>query len=196
LLGVAALDAGRFAAYGAFGMYFDSSDGGKTWTRRMVISEDFEAHISQVLPASGALWMVGEAGTLARSDDGGMTWLAVPSPYAGSFFGAFVAADGALVLYGMRGNVWRSADGGVTWQETELGTTTSLNNGRAMSDGRIVLVGNSGLVATSKDNGQTFTLEWSKAGKGFSAVVEVPGGTVTVGEGGAAILDPATLTAK
>jgi photosystem II stability/assembly factor-like uncharacterized protein len=96
----------------------------------------------------------------------------------------------------MRGNVWRSADGGATWQEIELGTTTSINNGRAMSDGRIVLVGNSGLVAVSKDNGQTFRLEWSEAGRGFSSVTEVPGGMVTVGEGGAAILDPATLTAK
>jgi len=75
-------------------------------------------------------------------------------------------------------------------------TTASFNGGRVLSDGRIMLVGNAGLVGTSSDNGQTFTLEWSNAGKGFSALEEIPGGVVVVGEAGVAILDPATLVRK
>jgi photosystem II stability/assembly factor-like uncharacterized protein len=57
LLGATALGDGRFAAYGAFGFYFDTSDGGKTWTRRPIIDEYFEAHISQVVPANGVARM-------------------------------------------------------------------------------------------------------------------------------------------
>lgn len=193
LLGVTALGGGRFAAYGAFGLYFDSGDGGETWTRRMVESEDFDRHISQVVKVNGVLWLVGESGTLARSDDGGETFVEVPSPYNGSFFGMVVAADGTLVIYGMRGTVFRSVDGGASWQEVELGVTTALNGGTRLSDGRIVLVGNSGLVATSSDNGQSFDIKWSPAGRGLSALVEVPGGIVVAGEAGAGIVDAASL---
>jgi photosystem II stability/assembly factor-like uncharacterized protein len=192
-LGVASLGGGRFAAYGAFGMYLDSSDGGATWQRRQVISEEFENHISEVMPFNGALWMVAEYGTLARSDDGGATWTELESPYEGSFFGMVAAADGSLVLYGMRGTVFRSEDGGTSWQEVELDTTTTPNGGALLSDGRIVLVGNSGLVATSTDNGQSFEIKWSPAGRGFSALAEVPGGIVIAGESGVGLLDAASL---
>jgi len=196
LLGVTALGDGKFAAYGAFGFYFDSQDGGRSWTRRMIVAEEFEAHISQVVPVNGVLWLVGETATIARSDDGGATFVAVPSPYTGSFFGMVVAKDGALLLYGMRGTVYRSADAGATWQKIETGTTASFNGGRVLSDGRIMLVGNSGLVAHSADNGQAFELEWHTSGRGYSALAEVPGGIVVAGEGGVGILDPAELTRK
>jgi photosystem II stability/assembly factor-like uncharacterized protein len=196
LLGVTALGDGRFAAYGAFGMYFDTQDGGQSWAKRTIIDEYFEAHISQVVLVDGKLWLVGEAGTLATCDEQCTAFVAVPSPYTGSFFGMLVAKDGALILYGMRGSVFRSADAGVTWTRVEVDTTASFNGGRVLSDGSVVLVGNAGLVARSTDNGQTFELEWSKAGRGFSSLAEVPGGLVVVGEGGAAILDPASLIRK
>jgi photosystem II stability/assembly factor-like uncharacterized protein len=196
LLGVTALGGGKFIAYGAFGMYFESVDGGRTWTRRMLLSEEFEAHISQVVPVGGVLWLVGETGTLARSEDGGATYTAVPSPYTGSYFGMVVAKDGALVIYGMRGSVYRSEDAGATWLKIETGTTATFNGGRVLSDGRIMLVGNAGLVATSSDNGRSFSLAWSPASKGFSAVIEVPGGLVAVGEDGAGALDTGALTKK
>jgi photosystem II stability/assembly factor-like uncharacterized protein len=196
LLGVTALGDGKFAAYGAFGMYFDTLDGGRSWTKRTIISEDFEAHISEVVRDKGILWLVGEAGTLARCDELCSAYVQVPSPYTGSFFGMVVAKDGALLIFGMRGSIYRSADAGATWQKVEVDTTASFNGGRVLSDGRIMLVGNAGLVATSSDNGQTFTLEWSKAAKGFSALEEIPGGVVVVGEAGVAILDPATLVRK
>jgi len=193
LLGVTATGGGKFAAYGAFGMYFDSADGGKTWTRRKLLSEEFEAHISQVVPVGNVLWLAGETGTLARSEDGGATYTAVPSPYAGSFFGMLEAKDGALLVYGMRGSVYRSEDAGATWLKVETGTTASFNGGRVLSDGRIILVGNAGLVATSDDNGRSFRIEWSPAGRGFSALAEVPGGLVVVGEAGAGPLDTGAL---
>jgi photosystem II stability/assembly factor-like uncharacterized protein len=196
LLGVTSLGAGRFAAYGAFGFYFDSADHGRTWQRRTVIAEDFEAHISQILPVGPTLWLVGEAGTLARSEDGGQTWTAATAPYLGSFFGALLTRDGAILLYGMRGNVFRSADGGATWQRIEIGTTASLNAGRLLGDGRIVLVGNAGLVAESADDGRTFDVKWTPEGRGFAGVIDTPAGLVVVGEQGARLLDTSTLVTK
>ena len=196
LLGVAYLGGDRFAAYGAFGMYFDSADAGKTWVRRTVLSEDFQWHISQVVPVGTSLLMVAESGTLARSDDGGTTWTAVTSPYVGSYFGALVTPAGTVVAFGMRGNVWRSTDAGATWQKIELNTTASLNGGRVLADGRILLVGNSGLLVMSKDDGQTFEMHWAPGGRGFSAVAEAGNQIILAGETGITPLDPAWLKSQ
>jgi photosystem II stability/assembly factor-like uncharacterized protein len=195
LLGVAYLGGDRFAAYGAFGMYFDSADAGRTWTRRIIESEEFDRHISQVLPVGSSLFMVAESGTLARSDDGGTTWLPVTSPYAGSFFGALTTRDGAIVAFGMRGNVYRTMDFGTTWQKVEIDTTQSLMAGRQLADGRVLLVGNTGLLAVSKDDGRSLELHWAPTGKGYSGLVETGGQAILVGEGGVSTLDPAWLSA-
>lgn len=193
LLGVASLGGDHFVAYGAFGLYFDSTDAGRSWERRTVISEDFDRHISQVLPVGSSLFMVAESGTLARSEDGGETWTAVESPYEGSYFAALTTTDGALLAFGMRGNIYRSMDVGATWQKVEIGTTASIMSGRQLADGRVLLVGNAGLLADSHDDGQTVELHWSPLGKGFAALIEVPGGVVLVGEAGVTPLDPAWL---
>ncbi len=198
LLGVTSLGGGKYAAYGAFGLYFTSADDGRTWTRRTVISEDFDRHISEVIVGHhGKLGMVGESGTLARYVDMGETWVEVPSPYPGSYFGAVQAKDDSIVAFGMRGSVFRSTDDAETWQKVQLGTTTSLNGGCVLSDGRIILVGNAGLVVESSDNGQTLNVKWTPAGKGFAAVIEAPDGAiVTAGETGVGILDLSTLVTK
>jgi photosystem II stability/assembly factor-like uncharacterized protein len=196
LLGVVSLGGDRFAAFGAFGMYFDSTDAGKTWVKRLVLSEDFQWHISQVIPVGGMLLMVAESGTLARSDDGGATWTAITSPYVGSYFGALATPGGTIVAFGMRGNVWRSTDLGATWQKIELNTTASLNGGRVLADGRILLVGNSGLLVQSKDDGQTLEMHWAPGGRGYSAVAEAGDQIILAGETGITVLDPAWLKSQ
>ena len=110
LLGVTSLGGGRFAAYGAFGLYFDSTDAGRTWRRHSVISDDFDRHISQVIPVGDTLLMVAESGNLAVSGDGGATWRRIKSPYEGSYFGATKLPGDGVVVFGMRGNVYRTDD--------------------------------------------------------------------------------------
>lgn len=192
LLGVTHVADDRFIAYGAFGLLFDSSDAGRTWTRRTVISEDFDRHISQVLPVDGTLLLIAESGSLARSDDG-VTWTQIASPYEGSFFGALETRDKALLVFGMRGNVYRTTDLGVTWQKVETGTTASLMSGRQLADGRVLLVGNVGLLAESRDDGQTLELHWSPASRGFASLIETPAGVLLAGESGLTHLDAAWL---
>lgn len=193
-LGVTSLGGDRFLAYGAFGGYFDSTDAGRTWAKRMVESEDFDRHISQVIPVGDALLMVAESGTLARSVDGGMTWTALESPYQGSYFGALQLKSGAVLVYGMRGNVYRSTDAGATWQKIALETTASIMAGRELADGSVLLVGNTGLLADSRDGGLTFNLHWAPKGQGFAGTVESGGKVLLVGETGITTLDPAWLT--
>lgn len=196
LLGVVNLGGDHFAAYGAFGMYFDSVDAGRTWERRTVMNEEFEWHISQVVPVGDSLLLVGESGTLARSDDGGATWTEITSPYVGSYFGAVASADGTVLAFGMRGNVYRTTDLGATWTELPLDTTASLNGGKLLGDGRILLVGNSGLLALGRDGGTTLDLHWAPGGRGFSNVVEADGAIILAGESGITTLNPDWLVRR
>ena len=193
LLGITHVAGDHFIAYGAFGLLFDSADAGRTWTRRTVIADDFDRHISQVLTVDGTLLLVAESGSLARSDDDGITWTPLTSPYEGSFFGALETRDKALLVFGMRGNVYRTTDLGATWQKVETGTTTSLMSARQLADGRILFVGNVGLLAQSRDDGRTVELHWSPASRGFASLIETPAGVLLAGESGVTALDAAWL---
>lgn len=211
LLDVQHLVGDHFIAYGAFGLYLDSTDAGRSWTRRTIlgsastddtgnqaeyIDEGFDRHISRVIQVDSTLLLVAESGTLARSDDGGEHWTRLESPYEGSWFDALELGDGSVLVFGMRGNVFRTADLGATWEKVPLGTTASLMGGAQLADGRILLVGNTGLLALSTDRGRTLELHWSPASKGFAQVVEADGRLLAVGEGGVSVIDPAWLGAE
>ena len=164
VLGVTGLKNGRFVAWGAFGMYLVSQDQGRTWSRSQVIADDFDRHISRVIEARDALYMVGETGVVARSTDGGQQWTPLTTPYEGSYFGILEMKGGALLAFGMRGNVYRSEDQGVTWDKVPFDTKSTINGGSVAADGRVVLAGNRGLLALSSDEGRSFVLMTSPEG--------------------------------
>lgn len=156
LLGVAALSDGRLLAYGAFGFYAESSDWGVHWSRRQILGDSFEAHISQIAEVDDRLILVGEAGTLAVSDDWGNTWRKATSPYGGSFFGVLRLSSRDVLIHGMRGNVFRSSDRGETWTKVEVGIQQGINGGYVASDGSVTLAANGGVILMSNDGGKTF----------------------------------------
>lgn len=174
ILGLSVLSDGRVIACGAFGMYLESGDKGRTWVRKRVIRDDFDRHISRVIDIGGGkLFLVGETGTLAISSDMGETWKALKNPYVattsvdtveGSFFGVLRMSDGALLIYGMRGRIYRSTDEGGTWTLIPIASTNAINGGAVGPDGKVVLVGNNGLIATSSDAGKNFVLQLTSEG--------------------------------
>jgi photosystem II stability/assembly factor-like uncharacterized protein len=168
LLGISVLKNGHFVVCGAFGLYLVSEDQGKTWRRETVISDDFERHISKVIETRQAMFLVGETGAIARSEDGGKQWTLLKSPYAGSYFGILELNSGALLAFGMRGNVYRSADQGENWEKMPFDSKSTLNGGTVALDGRVVLAGNNGLIAVSTDEGQTFSFIHAPQGTSLS----------------------------
>lgn len=214
LLDVQHLGGDHFIAYGAFGLYLDSADAGRTWQRRSILApaassasaaepesggeegyveEPFDRHISRVIKVGSTLLLVAESGTLARSDDDGTNWTRLESPYQGSWFNALAVDDSTVLVFGMRGNVYRTADLGASWEKVALDTTASLMGGAQLADGRVLLVGNVGLLALSLDRCRTLELHWSPASKGFAQVVEADGRLIAVGESGISVIDPAWL---
>ncbi|HKZ74949.1 MAG TPA: YCF48-related protein [Steroidobacteraceae bacterium] len=204
-------DSGHGIAIGAYGSYYVTSDGGATWTARkfepaplaaragaasggasasldesaMDEAIGSEFHLNQLSVAGDRLYIAAEAGRLFRSDDRGATWLTLPSPYDGSFFGVLPLEGNALLAFGLRGNLFRSEDAGTSWQRIPTGTVAMLTDGVRLDDGTVVIVGLSGTVLVSRDGGRTFTLMQQDDRKGLSAVVgDSSEGVIVTGEGG------------
>jgi photosystem II stability/assembly factor-like uncharacterized protein len=187
-------------AIGAYGFYFRTTDGGDTWddldfeiSNEEVEEEDEEYyggaidyHLNHIVPTDdGGLYIAAEAGNVYRSDDGGETWLRLPSPYEGSFFGSLPLEDDSLLLFGLRGNLFRTDDGGETWAAIDTGTNAMLTNAVQLSDGTVLVTGLAGVILASHDGGRTFTLEQQPDRQALSALLPTSDGKlVLIGEFG------------
>ena len=170
-------------AIGAYGMFYTTDDGGKTWNDKFLDSllieddrlyleelklEDIAAyndekssilpHFNRIYADGVTLYMVGEAGFLAKSNDFGETWIRNDEVYHGSFYDIVRAPDSSLIVVGLRGNVFRSTDHGENWQQVAVDTTSSINGVMIDNIGRVILTGNAGALLVSEDNGNSFRL--------------------------------------
>jgi photosystem II stability/assembly factor-like uncharacterized protein len=180
-------DADNGLAIGAYGAYYETTDGGVTWSSRWISEDDW--HLHRIAQAdNGKLYIAAEAGSFYRSDDGGESWLTLPTDYQGSYFGVLPLRGDSVLLFGLRGHLFRSDDAGESWEEIDTGTVAMLTDGVRLDDGTIVIVGLAGAVLTSSDGGNTFELHPQANRRGISAVVEVGDGSlILVGEFGVKI---------
>jgi photosystem II stability/assembly factor-like uncharacterized protein len=181
-------------AIGAYGSFFRTSDSGETWTSEPISEWDFHLH-HLARSANGRLYMAAEAGMIYRSDDGGTTWIEMPSPYEGSFFGTLPLEGDTVLVFGLQGNLFRSEDAGDSWTPVETGTTAMLTDGIRLADGTFVISGLGGTLLTSSDGGSTFALLPQPDRRGISAIVEAgPDQLLLVGEFGVKMIGKGTLT--
>jgi len=183
LLDVLFLDAARGFAVGAYGAFYETADGGGTWRPRAVLEED--RHLNGIVSlGEGRLLIVGESGTLLRSEDAGRTWSTVKSPYAGSLFGAVPLPGGVVVAFGLRGRVLRSADAGKSWALVESPASATLMGGTVLPDGTLVLAGAAGTLVASRDGGQSLFPLATGTSKPLAKAIAGEGGLLAFGEGG------------
>ena len=208
LLDVLCVDATHAIAVGAYGSYFTTPDEGKSWVARKFEHQPLikppkpakpvpageeeippDYHLNRIVSAGSLLFIGAESGQMYRSADAGATWVSLPSPYNGSFFGLLPLGGESLLAFGLRGNLFGSGDAGVSWQKIDSGTTAMLTDGARLADGRIALVGLSGAVVVSSDGGKTFKLFEQADRKGLSAVLAMDGGQIlAVGEAGSRVV--------
>ena len=177
-------DADNGVAIGAYGSHLRTTDGGLTWEFEPIGDTDW--HLHKIARADdGRLFMAAEAGMVYRSDDDGASWIELPSPYEGSYFGVLPLGEDTVLLFGLRGHLFRSEDAGETWVELDTGTVAMLTDGIRLSDGTIVIVGLGGTVLVSTDGGRSFSYSQQEGRRGISTVVETADGRlVLVGEFG------------
>jgi photosystem II stability/assembly factor-like uncharacterized protein len=185
-LDVLALDAQHAIAIGAYGLYCETQDGGKTWTRRKVLDDDY--HLNRITRGSGdTLYLAGEHGTLLRSKDRGAKWEPLHTPYDGSFYGVLPLDARTLLAYGLRGRVYRSADEGATWEEVAVPEPALLATATKLKSNFIALAGSARAILLSRDYGKTFAVMTSLPSP-VAELLELPNGNLlALGEGGATL---------
>ena len=171
-------------AVGAYGYFLATGDGGDTWTARAVSEDDF--HLNALAPAGGGrLFIAAEAGVAYRSDDGGDTWRALPSPYAGSWFGALALDEDRVLLLGLRGRLFRSEDAGESWTRVATATNATLTSAVPLKPGAVLITGLEGTLLTSFDGGRSVSTAQLASRQGISAVLPLArGGVLLIGESG------------
>jgi len=170
LLDVWFRDAEHGWAVGAYGMALQTVDGGRSWERIQVDAGDRHLNALAGSP-DGKIYIVGESGTILRSDDNGRVWTKLVSPYGGSYFGVLVLPGGNPLIFGMRGKVFRGGAHGESWQAIAGGADASLQGGRVTTRGEVLLVGNDGVILVSRDGGKTFSERRARDRKAIAAVL-------------------------
>jgi len=190
---------------GAYATYLTSDDGGDSWSPRTfqaspppkgrarpAAAESGGFHFNRIVAASDTrFYIAGEAGHVYRSDNGGVIWQELSSPYGGSLFGVLPLAGESLLVFGMRGNLYRSDDLGGNWQKIDTGTVAMLNGAVRLNASGVAIVGLSGVVLVSRDGGRSFALAQQTDRSGLSAAVRVgadPDEIAVVGESGVRLI--------
>lgn len=197
---------GRAIAVGAYSTQLMSDDAGAHWSERKFTPQppplvpgatakpedadggsDSGFHLNRIVAASASrLYIAGEAGHLYRSDDAGLSWHQLSSPYAGSFFGVLPLSGDVLLAFGLRGSLFRSEDAGASWQKLASGTLSMLDGAARLGESGVVIVGLGGVILTSKDGGNTYALDQQPDHADLSAVAVIgEDHLVTVGVAGA-----------
>ena len=102
-----------------------TTDAGTTWLGvgdlpRWASADEGATYIA---PDGGLMIVVGEAGHIARSTDGGATWVDVPSPFTDDLSWVALADGTTGWAAGPGGTVLRTGDGGLTWTRQQINTT-------------------------------------------------------------------------
>lgn len=141
---------------GAFNRIYRTDDAGKTWTPWMArVDNPQELNLYAVRGSGDRRYIVGEQGKVWRLDAAARRFVAVPTPYSGTLFGA-VVAPASVVVFGMNGTVYRSGNEGSSWEKVSLASRAGVTGGDVLPDGRILITNYASQVLASQDNGKTF----------------------------------------
>lgn len=186
LLDVKFRDAQNGWVVGAFNLFFETHDGGKTWIGlRHLIDNPKEMHLYAIHATKAEVYIVGEQGQMHRSTDAGGTFQALKSPYNGSWFSVTTAPDGALVAGGLRGNTFRSGDRGENWQKVDGLPPISVVSLASLADGTLLLANQAGQLFSLGQDGQASPVKTPPLPPTSSALPLRAGAVLVVGAAGA-----------
>lgn len=196
-------------AVGANGRMLRTDDGGANWE---IFEPDFTVNGTNLygidLLADGTLLIHGEKGILARSTDGGESWVQIYSPYSGSLFGMLPLGEKGAYLFGLRGTVYAVGDVSsiavldpYEWDEFSLETISdnddlaplgyryydnplkeSLFGGDSLGGNNVLLVGVNGAIV--RNEGDQMESMHTDLELSLSDALVTDKGLITVGLGG------------
>jgi photosystem II stability/assembly factor-like uncharacterized protein len=138
---------------GVFNLILRTEDGGQHWTPFQDRTDNPQGfHLNAIASTGDALYIAGEQGLLLKWNDAQQRFLALQTPYQGSFFGV-IGKPGEVLVYGLRGHVFRSVDGGASWNRLDTGLQVSITAAALGDDGRFRLLTQAGHLLVSQPDG-------------------------------------------
>lgn len=170
-------DAQHGVVVGAYGLAFETHDGGRTWQSLVGRLEAGQRrHFYAVQSSGDRTLFAGEQGVLLASRDGGRTFSTVTLPGKGTVFG-LLQVNSTLVAYGLKGALYRSNDQGSTWEVISIPQVT-LTAGLLLANGSLLLGNEAGQMFVSTDEGRTFTQVKIRNPEPITGLVEAADGAV------------------
>lgn len=181
-------------AIGAYGLLFRTEDGGESWHnefhQELLSADDIDylnelkaddqegyldeinfilPHFNQIISLEETLFLVGELGLAAKSDDLGKNWQLKESFYHGSLFSFAHNNQGKIFAAGLRGHVYSKSLQDTLWQPVKTNTTALLNDIVISDKGVLYILGNNGVLLTSNNQGKSFEKTMQPDGKALIA---------------------------
>lgn len=185
LLDVFFRDAQHGWVVGAYNLFFETRDGGKTWASAMTRLDNPKAfHLYAIRAQGRQVFVAGEQGQMHRSVDAGQTFLPLSSPYKGSWFTLSIEPAGGVLVAGLRGNAFYSADQGATWQAIVGAPPVSFVSSALRADGSVVLGNQAGQLFTTRAGAPLSPLK-TPAMPPLAGLLDLgPSGLLVTGAGG------------
>jgi photosystem II stability/assembly factor-like uncharacterized protein len=166
---------------GAYNLIFRTEDAGTSWQPWLDHVENPKGlHLYGIQPVGRDLFIAGEQGIFLRSQDGGGSFAALPTPYEGSYFGVLPLRGGELIVHGLRGNAFKSENHGRTWEKIDTTVPVSITAGTELRDGLLVLTTQSAEVLASRDRGRTFERLSVKEPFPFAGIAQAANGNIVL----------------
>lgn len=137
------------------GELWQTEDGGKSWDVSILFVEEwYQNHLFSIEKLADSALVVAERGGVFHSKNGRSPWLAVPSPYEGSYFGVSRINDNFL-LYGMSGQVYLLNSVSLEWSKIDVGTDQFLLSSASTQGNEYeIIVGRGGTVVFINKEGR------------------------------------------
>lgn len=179
--------AGNGFAIGAYGLFLVRNKQSGEWIEKSIIENDY--HLNHLVQVGDTLYISAEAGQVLRSADQGVTWHALSSPYAGSFYGALAIDDQQLLVFGLRGHLYAITPATASFSQVSQPSDALLTSGMRSAD-RLYIAGLEGTLLVSEDAGRSFHAHQIPNRRGISKLLALDQKRLLlVGEGGVQIID-------
>lgn len=161
-------------AIGAYGLFFKTTDAGKTWLNESHNLDNYDQwHLNAIQGIDqNTILITGEAGVLFRSENSGNSWESIESPTENSLYG-LVSNDKVVLAFGVKGELIISKNAGVSWEKIDTGTTHNLYGASINRSGHISIVGHSGTVLHSQNHGKSFSVKTRKGQLSYTSSLSI-----------------------
>ena len=126
-------------------------------------------NLNELCKLGSLIFAVGDAGTVIKSSDEGLTWELVNFPFNNDLSSCYSTSTGEIVCTGSNYVIYRSTDNGGTWEQIGIGDKLHLfdkftEGGGAQriyyfDDNISYLVGNSGVAIRTEDDWSTYAYQ-------------------------------------